>query len=158
MSLPTAIAVAQHSPHEIASSVTLGGEHESDATLYLRFPAGSADRALLLAWLVLDLRESTRSSEPVTLEIGRARGPFSSGGLRPTEQPGLTPPLVEYRIESGATGPLRVNVTELVQYFERHAQRAPILAIRARNTRGAGVTLSTGVDGGRAPRLDAYWR
>jgi len=49
-----------------------------------------------------------------------------------------------------------VDVTEIVRFFAAHPDHDFGFALRAPEANSTGVTLATGADGARAPRLDLY--
>ena len=154
---PSALAIATREPAlDVAPSVTLGARASAPAALYLRFEQTWRRGRIRAAFLLLEPRAGTLSGQDVPLEVWRTNRAWSAAGFRWSEQPGFAPPFARAIGRSAPALPVRVDVTEIVRYWAQHPQADFGFALRASQDFDAGITLSTGVDGGSAPRLDVY--
>jgi len=153
VALPAGLALASDDEQVVPSaSVTLGS---SRATLYLRFEPVWESRPVQAAFLLLDPAEHSVGGPDVELEVWRARREWSGAAFSFRQQPGVTAPLARGIARSIPPLPVRVDVTELVQFAAQHPRQDHGFAVRSRSD-GPLVTIATGSDGGRAPTLDVY--
>jgi hypothetical protein len=153
----SAVARASSPPDPaLPPSVTLGREAGPRTVLYVRFDSLPASRSIQSAFLLLEAQPASFSSEDVPLEVWRVNHRWGGSSFGWSEQPGLAPPFARGIGRAQPPAPIRIDVTALVRYAAEHPGRDYGLAIRASDSTDTGLTLSTGADGGRAPRLDVY--
>ena len=111
------------------------------------------------AFLTLFAHEGSASSDaPVTLEAWRISADWQPRTLRWSEKPSLAPPYARTRIKSSPAQDLRLDISELVRFAAQNPERDFGIAIIASGSEGPGVTFSSGLAAGRAPRLELYLR
>lgn len=154
---PAAIAIADGEPAQgVAASVTLGAHASAPSALYLRFEQSWRKGQVRAAFLLLEPRPGALAGQDVPLEVWRTGRRWTASSFRWSEQPGFAPPFALGIGRAAPALPVRVDVTEIVRYFAQHPSADHGFVVRAGERSGAGITLSTGVDGGAAPRLDVY--
>lgn len=124
--------------------------------LYLRFEQSWLRGRVRAAFLLLEPRSGGPSGPDVGLEVWRTNRGWAAPGFSWGEQPGFAPPFARAIGRGAPALPVRVDVTEIVRYFAQHPNHDFGFAVRASEENTTGITLSTGVDGGSAPRLDVY--
>jgi hypothetical protein len=155
--IPSAIAIANREPARgVAASVTLGAEASAPSALYVRFEQSWRKGQVRAAFLLLEPRPGALAGPDVPLEVWRTERRWTGSGFGWSEQPGFAPPFARAIGRAAPALPVRVDVTEIVRYFAKHPNADHGFVVRAGQQTGAGITLSTGVDGGSAPRLDVY--
>jgi hypothetical protein len=154
---PSALAIASQDPAlGVAPSVTLGARASAPSALYLRFEPSWRVGRVRAAFLLFEPRPGALIGPDVRLEVWRTNRNWSASGFRWSEQPGFAPPFARAIGRAAPALPVRVDVTDIVRYFAQHPSADFGFALRASEDGDAGITLSTGVDGGSAPRLDVY--
>lgn len=131
------------------------------SALYLKFPSEWRTRgAPQRAFVTLSAREGSASPDlPVTLEAWRISVDWQPRTLRRwSDKPSLAPPFARVRGSASSVQDLRIDVTELVRFAAQNPERDFGIAIIASGSEGPGETFSSGLDGGRAPRLELYLR
>jgi hypothetical protein len=154
---PSALAIAAREPAlDVAPSVTLGARASAPSALYVRFEQSWRKGRIRAAFLLLSPRAGAASGADVPLEVWRTHRDWTAAGFRWSEQPGFAPPFARAIGRSAPALPVRIDVTEIVRYWAQHPEADFGFALRAGEEGLFGITLSTGVDGGSAPRLDVY--
>lgn len=154
---PIAIAVATDEATDgVGPTVTLGNPAR-EAALYVRFPAARHEGTLEAAFLLLDQSAGVVTGPDLELEVSRAAEAWSGPLFSWSEQPGFSPPSARGLARSTPEVPIRVDVTDLLDFVADHPNRDHGFAIRALEATGPGLTLNTGVAGGVPPRLDLYF-
>lgn len=154
---PSALAIASRAPTVgVAPSVTLGARASAPSALYLRFEQPWRAGRIRAAFLLLEPLPGALAGPDVSLEVWRTSRNWSASAFRWSEQPGFAPPFARAIGRAAPPTPVRVDVTEIVRHFAQHPSADFGFAVRASEEADAGITLSTGVDGGSAPRLDVY--
>ncbi|HEY0464131.1 MAG TPA: DNRLRE domain-containing protein, partial [Polyangiaceae bacterium] len=144
----------------LASEIRFGGPLGRSA-LYLKFPSDWRTRGIpRQAFLVLSARAGSASSDlPVTLEAWRISADWQPGTLRRwSDKPSLAPPYARTRISASPAQDLRIDVTELVRFAAHNPERDFGIALIASGSEGPAASFSSGLAGGRAPRLELYLR
>jgi hypothetical protein len=124
--------------------------------LYVRFDQSWRTGHVRAAFLLLEPRSGGPLGPDVGLEVWRTNRHWTDPAFGWSRQPGFAPPFARAIGRSAPALPVRVDVTEIVRYFAQHPSHDFGFAVRATEEGPAGITLSTGVDGGLAPRLDVY--
>jgi hypothetical protein len=160
VSYPTSIAAlsAGRTAAALGGEIRFGGPLGRSA-LYLKFPSEWRARGIpQQAFLTLSVREGSASSDaPVTLEAWRINADWQPQTLlRWSDKPSLAPPYARTRILSSPAHELRIDITELVRFAAQNPERDFGVALIASGSEGPGTSFSTGVAGGRAPRLELY--
>lgn len=139
--------------------VALGAERTGTLELLLRFEpiwrtGGRVDQAFLL----LDpLPHSRSATGEVAVDVWRIEHAWSRADVTWMSQPALGYPKAR-GIASSNGAPLRVEVTQLVNYLREHPEHDYGIALRAAAVHDTGVSYATGVAGGSAPRIEVYGR
>jgi len=139
--------------------VALGAERTGTLELLLKFEpiwrtSGRVDQAFLL----LDPQPESRSATgEVGVDVWRVERPWSRAEVSWMSQPALGYPKAS-GIASSNGAPLRVEVTQLVNYLREHPEHDYGVALRASAVHDTGVSYATGVAGGSAPRIEVYGR
>lgn len=154
---PAGLAIAEREPTRgVAPSVTLGASASPPSAMYVRFDQSWRTGRVRAAFLVLEPRSGAPAGPDVSLEVWRATRRWKEPGFSWSQQPGFAPPFARAIGRPTAALPVRVDVTEIVRYFAQHPNHDFGFAVRASGESSTGIALSTGVDGGAAPRLDVY--
>jgi hypothetical protein len=134
-------------------TVALGASAAGRALLYLEFQRPEAPGQLLRASLLLSAERALGPG--VEIEVSRADAP--GGELRRwSDRPRALQPRSVALLEP-EHGVTRLDVTELLR--EPSERGEPLrLMLGADPREGEGVSIATGVAGGRAPRLELYWQ
>lgn len=139
--------------------VALGAERMGTLELLLKFEpiwrtGGPAEHAFLL----LDPLPHSRSAPArVDVDVWRIERPWSRTEVTWMSQPALAYPKAS-GIASSNGAPLRIEVTQLVNYLREHPEHDHGVALRAAAVHDTGVSYATGVAGGSAPRIEVYGR
>jgi len=159
---PSALAVLSGSQaNEGAPSAVTFGDANGASALYLDFSKDWQRLGVpLAAFLALDAREgAVHDSVPVTIEVWSVRSPWQPGELHTwSDKPRLAPPFARITLSPSATHPLRVDVTPLLRFMAQNPALDQGFALLARGGEGHGASFATGMNGGRAPRLEIYVR
>ena len=143
----------------VPGEVTFGGAGGRSA-LYLQFPSEWQNRGVpVAAFLALETREDAiADSTPVTLEVWRVRSPWQAAALRTwSDKPNLAPPFARMRT-TPTLQEVRIDVTELTRFMALNPTQSEGFAVLAESGAGHGASYATGMQGGRAPRLELYLR
>jgi hypothetical protein len=158
---PSSIAYVSPDSDAPGSSgeICFGGPRGRSA-LYLKFPSEWRTHGIpAKALLRLSAHESSASSDvPVTLEAWRISADWQPRTLSWSDKPSLAPPYVRTRITSSPAQDLRIDISELVRFAAQNPECDFGIAVIASGSEGPGATFSTGLAGGRAPRLELYFR
>ncbi|MEI9938523.1 MAG: DNRLRE domain-containing protein [Pseudomonadota bacterium] len=144
----------------LSGEIRFGGARGRSA-LYLKFPSDFRARGIpQRAYLTLSARAGSASADaPVTLEAWRISADWQPRTLQHwSDKPSLALPYTRTRITSSPTQDLRIDITELVRFAARNPERDFGIAVIASGSEGPGASFSTGLAGGRAPRLELYLR
>jgi hypothetical protein len=150
MSLATARGIERVGP-----SVVLGAGSDNP-TLLLGFAPIWRGARVESAFLVLEPLPAAAAGDDVPLEVLRVQNPWAS-----IHAPGQRQSLFALPKAHGIGRPLpgmavRLDVTEIVRYLARNPERDHGFAVRAGRDVQKGLTISTGLGGAPAPRLDVY--
>jgi hypothetical protein len=143
----------------LPAEIRLGGPLGRSA-LYLKFPkASSSHDPPLQAYLALSARAGApEDSNPVTLEVWRVTSEWRAADLKSwTDKPDLAPPYARLEVKNSPAQDVRIDVSELVRFLAHNPERDFGMALLASGGAGHGVSLATGVSGGRAPRLEVLY-
>jgi hypothetical protein len=128
------------------------------SALYVEFPRNKSvpERA----FLVLSARDGAASDAgPVKLEAWRVSSPWQAESLeRWSDKPALAPPFARAELHAASENEWRIDVSELVRFAAEHPDRAYGIAVLGVGGSGHGLSVATGMSGGRAPRLELYAR
>ena len=160
--LPSSMA----SVSSAGSSLGLGGEVRfggplGRSALYLKFPNEWRTRGVpVQAFLTLSAREASATSDVVlTLEAWRISADWQAQTLQHwSDKPSLAPPYARTQISPSPSREVQLDVSELVRFAAQNPERDFGIAVIASGSDGPGASFSTGLDGGRAPRLELYVR
>jgi hypothetical protein len=144
----------------LRDEIRFGGSRGRSA-LYLKFPAEWRARGIpQQAFLTLSARDGSPTSDtPLTLEAWRISADWQPRTLQSwSEKPSLAPPYARTRVTSSPARDLRIDVTELVRFAAQNPERDFGIAVIASGSEGPGELFSSGLAGGRAPRLELYLR
>lgn len=143
----------------LPTAVVFGSRAEGAVGLYLDFePAWPASR-IDSAFLLLDPMPGTPvSPRDVRVDAWRIEAPWDEHGLTWLRQPPLGRPHSRGIARSGPPSVLRIDVTALARAVQSGARRYHGIALRSRDTGAVGASFSTGIAGGRPPRLELYYR
>ncbi len=151
-----AVAASSYSPG-LAASVTLGRSADDPTALYLKFDLDPKRRPIAAAFLLLDPQGGTARGGDLTLEVSRAANAWSAPAFAWDDQPGFAAPTAQGLASASAVSEIRVDVTEVARFLAQYPDKDFGVAVRAEQETEVGLTLATGVDGGRAPSLDVYF-
>ncbi|HYP86783.1 MAG TPA: hypothetical protein VEQ59_01485 [Polyangiaceae bacterium] len=162
VSLPSSIAhvSSARSSAGLSADIRFGGPLGRSA-LYLKFPGEWRTQGIpVQAFLTLSPREASPSSDvPLTLEAWRISADWRPQALQHwSDKPSLAPPYARVKVTSSPIREVRIDVTELVLFAARNPERDFGIAVIASGNEGPGESFSTGLAGGRAPRLELYLR
>jgi len=162
VSSPSSIAYvsSERAVAGLSGEIRFGGPLGRSA-LYLKFPNEWRTKGPpRKAFLTLSPREGSASSDlPVTLEAWRVSADWQPQTLRQwSDKPSLAPPYARTRISASPARKLRIDVSELLRFAAQNPERDFGIAVIASGSDGPGVTFSTGLAGGQAPRLELYLR
>jgi len=159
---PTAIGiVAAHRPRASAGlppTVSFGSRVGGGVAWYMSFepdwpPTDRVDRAFLIL-------SPPPGSVPVTKDVRlaawRVAAPWNIDELTYDDQPPRAPPRGVGIASSTPAQIVRIDVTGIVQYWQRHPRDRHGIAVEAPRGDGPGVGFCTGAGGGDGPRLDVY--
>jgi hypothetical protein len=160
---PSAIAVVSSrgtGGETLPAAVTFGGAAEGAAALYLRFaPVWHGAGAIQNAFVLLEPLPGTQiAPDDVEVEAWRVAGAWDPLRLAWLAQPRLAPPRARGIARASPPAPLRIEVTEIVRYWQKHARSERGLAIKSAAGDAFGASFATGAGGGAAPRLELYAR
>jgi hypothetical protein len=140
---------------DVGPSFALGAA-TTEGTLYLQFPPLWRGQRVQAAFLVLAPMANTLGGDDVPLEVFRLRGSWTPSLNGRVALSPLALPVVS-GIGRRAPGlPVRIDVTAIVRYLGRNPDAEPAFAVRARREVPPGLTLGSGLDGGKPPRLELY--
>jgi len=131
------------------------------SAVYLKFSAEWRARGIPeQAFLTLFARESSASTDaPVTLEVWRINADWQPRTLRHwSAKPSLAPPYARTRVTASPAQDVRIDVTELVRFAAQNPERDFGIGVISSGGEGPGVSFSSGLAGGLAPRLELYSR
>lgn len=136
----------------LPSAIALGAEPAGRVLLFFEFDSAAEPSRLLRAELLL--HTAGPPGQSVDVEVSRAEA--ARGELRAwADQPRALFPRRAARLASAAA-PARIDVTELL--LAETTPGAPIrLLLRAEPRGDEPILVQTGVAGGAAPLLEAYW-
>ena len=139
--------------------VALGAERTGTLELLLKFePIWRTGGRIDQAFLLLDpLPQSRSAAAQVDVEVWRIERPWSRADVTWMSQPKLGYPKAS-GLASSNGAPLRIEVTQLVNYLREHPNQDYGVALRASAVHDTGVPYATGVAGGSAPRIEVYGR
>lgn len=156
---PSAVAALSANEHStgLPSEVRLGGAFGHSA-LFLRFPQHwRAHGVPQRAFLVLSATPHGSIVEPVRVQVWRASTAWLPEALHDwSDKPALAPPYVSVEAASPPPAELRIDVSEWLRFAADHPERDFGVALLAHASSGAGLSVATGVSGGRGPRLEVY--
>ena len=160
--VPSGLAVLEPGgSHEGQPGSITFGSASGRSALYLCFPPEwRAGGTPARAFIALEPREdSMPSGEPVRIEAWRVRNAWRPHALHDwSDKPELAPPYAAVTVTSSPATTLRLDVTELMRFAAHNPELDHGIALIAVGGSGHGVSFSTGVDGGAAPRLEVYSR
>ncbi|HSN99309.1 MAG TPA: DNRLRE domain-containing protein [Candidatus Nanopelagicales bacterium] len=144
----------------LPDAISLGAKAAGSTVVLLRFAATWADDAdVRSAFLVLDPVEGAApAAGQVPLEVARILEPWSSETASWGRQPRLSIPELGAVARRRPAGPLRIDVTRLVQGWAERARDDHGIALLASGRDPVGVALSMGISDGLGPRLEVYVR
>ena len=131
------------------------------SALYLKFPSEWRTRGIPeQAFLTLFAREGSASTNtPVTLEVWRVSTEWQSRSLQHwSAKPSLAPPYARTRVMASPAQDLRIDITELIRFAAQNPERDFGVGVIASGSEGPGLSFSSGLAGGLAPRLELYLR
>ncbi|HEY6728212.1 MAG TPA: DNRLRE domain-containing protein [Polyangiaceae bacterium] len=139
--------------------VALGAERTGTLELLLKFePTWRAGGRIEQAFLLLDpLPQARSAAAQVAVDVWRIEHAWSRADVTWMSQPALGYPKAN-GIASSNGAPLRIEVTQLVNYLREHPEHDYGVALRAAAVHDTGVPYATGVAGGSAPRIEVYGR
>ncbi len=157
---PSSIACVStdRSASGLSSEIRFGGPLGRSA-LYLKFASEWRAHGIpKQAFLTLSAREgSAGAGAPVTIEAWRISADWQPRLLQHwSDKPSLAPPYARARITPSSARDLRIDVSELVRFAAENPERDFGIALIASGSDGPGATFSSGLAGGRAPRLELY--
>ena len=159
---PTAISVvsagARADPSALPGTVTLGGEAEGAAAMYLRFaPEWVSYAAVESAFLLLEPMPSTLvDREDVEVVVWRVSEDWNAAEVSWRSQPDVSPPRARGIARSSPPSTLRIDVTNVVRYLKEHRRSDHGIAVKASAQGAHGATYATGATGDVGPRLEVY--
>ena len=131
------------------------------SALYLKFPREwQAHGIPVQAFLTLFAREGSASTNtPVTLEVWRVSAEWQPRTLQHwSAKPGLAPPYARARVTASPAQELRIDITNLMRFAAQNPERDFGIGVIASGSEGPGLSFSSGLAGGLAPRLELYLR
>jgi len=160
VSAPSSIAFVSSDrvANGLSGEIRFGGPLGRSA-LYLKFPNDWRARGIpRQAFLTLSAREGSAINDaPLTLEAWRVSADWQPEALRHwSDKPSLAPPYARTRFSASPAQDLRIDVSELLRFAAQNPEREFGIAVIASSSEGPAATFSTGLAGGRAPRLELY--
>lgn len=161
---PARMAVVSSRAHRHAgalpTAVVFGSRAEGSVGLYLDFePHWPRAHHIDSAFVLLDpMPDAPAGPGDVHVDAWRVTGPWSEQNLTWLRQPPLGRPHSQGIARSGPPSLLRIDVTALARAVHRGTRRYYGIALRSGDAGATGVSFSTGIAGGHAPRLEIYYR
>jgi hypothetical protein len=139
-------------------AVAFGAASSGSVVLLLKFPTPWGNQARVLsAFLMLDpMPGAPPDAIPVEVAVARVLEPWSGASVTWGRQPQLSGVETTALARTGPPRPLRIDVTRLVQAWQRTPSRDRGIALLAKPADAVGAQYSTGAAGGMGPRLDVY--
>ena len=95
----------------------------------------------------------------MTLEVWRINADWQPRTLQHwSAKPSLAPPYARTRVTASPAQDVRIDVTELVRFAAQNPERDFGIGVISSGGEGPGVSFSSGLAGGLAPRLELYLR
>lgn len=161
VSAPSSIAYlsSARAASGLGPTIRFGGPFGRSA-LYLKFSNEWRARGIpRRAFLTLSVSEnSATEAAPVALEAWRIDADWRPPLRHWSDKPSLGLPYSRIRSAISPAQELRIEVTELMRFAAQNPERDFGIAVIARGSGGRGAIFSTGMAGGRAPRLELYLR
>ena len=159
---PSAIAAlsSDAASSGMPAEICFGGSAGRSA-LWLKFPGEWRSHGIpLKAYLTLSPREGATNDDSLpALSVWRASEEWRPEQLHSwADNPGLSLPNGVGPVAFAPGPEVRLDVTALMQFAAEHPERDFGLAVFSRSGSGHGAHFATGMRGGRAPRLELYFR
>ncbi len=159
---PSSIAQVSsaHRADGMNDEIRFGGPLGRSA-LYLKFPSEwRTHGSVVQAFLVLSPREASPSSDiPLPLEAWRISANWQPQTLqRWSDKPSLAPPYARMTATASPSRELRIDVTDLLRFAAQNPERDFGIAVVGSGSEGPAQSFSSGLGGGKAPRLELYLR
>lgn len=159
---PTAVGLVGATRESAAAGLppaaTFGSRADGGVSLYLAFEAPlPAESKVDRAFLVLSpLPGTPPAREDVEVTAWRVAEPWSLTTLTWLTQPARRPPSSQGIARSAPPQPLRLDVTEIVRFWQAHPRAVHGIALTAPRGAGHGASYATGATAGRPPTLEVY--
>jgi hypothetical protein len=109
------------------------------------------------AFLVLSpASRTTSATRDVQVVAWRVAEPWSVADLTWHDQPARELPRAVGIASAAPPQGVRIDVTRIVEYWQRHPRSRHGLSLEARSGAGHGIGFATGAGGGVGPRLEVY--
>jgi hypothetical protein len=154
-----AVVSAQLDPGALPTVVTFGSHARGATRLMLEFDASLQVRQVEAAFLLLEPAAGvSRGNLDVAVDAFRLSDPWDDAALSWVRGPKRLLPSASGIARPSPPTPLRIDVTNIVRYLVKHPEAHRGILLVAAGGDDAGVSFSTGIAGGRGPRLEVYGR
>ena len=157
---PTDLALvsSSHPAPRLPEAVVFGGRQEGAVALYARFePLSEKAAPLRRAFLLLEpMPAAVPSTSAVEVQVWRVAEAWSADRLHWLRQPRVRLPVAKAMARTSPPTTLRIDVTELMRYFEQHPGHRHGIVLKAAAGDAYGAAYATGFGAGRGPSLEVY--